>query len=67
MCWLTGNNGAPLTQTLSAKRTRLGLERSLARLPADSNVDLRPGQPLAAGWHTNKFTWVSHERTSCMT
>lgn len=64
---LTGNNGAPLTHTLSAKRTRLGLDRSLARLPADSSVDLRPGQLLLAGWHTSKFTCVSHARTNCMT
>lgn len=35
----TGNNGAPLTHTLSANLTRDGLLLSLARLLADSNVD----------------------------
>lgn len=53
---LTGNNGAPFTQTLSANRTRLGRDRSFARLPADNNVDFRPEQLLMAGWHTNKLT-----------
>lgn len=66
-CALTGNNGAPLTQTLSANRTRFGLDRNLARLPADNSVDLRPGQPVMAGWHTSRLTWVSHARTSWMT
>lgn len=64
---LTGNNGAPLTQTLSAKRTRLGRVRSLARFPADKSVDFRPGQLMIDGWHTNKLTWVSHDRTNWIT
>lgn len=38
---LTGNRGAPLTQTLSANRTRDGLVFNLARLLAESKVDLR--------------------------
>lgn len=64
---LTGNNGAPLTHTLSANRTRLGRERNFARLPADKSVDLRPGQWLIAGWHTNSVTSFSHDRTNWIT
>lgn len=65
---LTGNSGAPLTHTLSAKRTRLGRDRSLARLPAESSVDLRPGMTQCAiGWQTSNETCVSQARTSCMT
>lgn len=64
---LTGNSGAPFTQTLSAKRTRFGRVRSLARFPADKSVDFRPGQLVIAGWHTSKLTCVSHERTNWIT
>lgn len=49
MALLTGNSGDPLTQTLSANRTRLGLVRNFAFLPADSRVDFRPAQPLIEG------------------
>lgn len=38
---LTGNKGAPFTQTLSANLTLDGFERSLALLLADKRVDLR--------------------------
>lgn len=66
---LTGNNGAPLTQTLSANRTRLGrLLRSFSFRAGDRSVDLRPGEHgNISGWHTSKLTCVSHERTSWMT
>jgi hypothetical protein len=39
---LTGNRGAPLTQTLSAKRTRIGRDFSLLFLAADRSVDFLP-------------------------
>lgn len=46
---LTGNRGAPLTQTLSAKRTRLGRDLSFFFLPADNNVDFLPAHPFISG------------------
>lgn len=63
---LTGNSGAPLTQTLSANRTRLGrLLRNFSLRAADNSVDLRPGEHGSiSGWHTNKLTCVSHARTN---
>lgn len=65
---LTGNSGAPLTQTLSANRTRLGRDLSLARLPAERSVDFLPGSTQCAiGWHTRRFTCDSQARTSWMT
>lgn len=63
---LTGNSGAPLTQTLSANRTRLGrLLRNFSFRAGESSVDLRPGEHgNISGWHTNKLTCVSHARTN---
>lgn len=63
---LTGNKGAPLTQTLSANRTRLGLVRSLAFLPADRNVDFLPIVPIV-GWHTTSVTFDSQALTNWIT
>lgn len=64
---LTGNNGAPFTQTLSANRTLLGLVRSLAFFPAERNVDFLPIAPAIDGWHTTSVTLDSHDLTNLMT
>lgn len=61
-----GNRGAPLTQTLSANRTRDGLDRSCAFFEADMKVDFRA--PLfVTGWQTSSVTVVAQARTSDMT
>lgn len=61
---LTGNRGAPFTQTLSANRTLLGRVLNLAFLPADRNVDFLPIVPAIDGWHTTSVTFDSQLRTN---
>lgn len=63
---LTGKRGAPLTHTLSAKRTRDGLFFNRALLLADSKVDLR-APSCSGGWHTTRVTDDVQDRTKEMT